>query len=88
MNLISKTALFILTNGRPDNQLTLQTLEKLNCTADIFLVCDDNDKTLSEYIERYGEKVKIFNKNKIKKEMKIDMCDNFNNYLNCVFLII
>lgn len=54
---------FILTHGRPNNQLTLKTLlEKCNYTGQYYLIIDNEDKTANEYYELYGDKVIMFDK--------------------------
>jgi hypothetical protein len=73
---VSDFAVFILTHGRPDNQITLETLRKQGYTGRVVLVIDDEDKTASEYLSRYGEDmVVMFN----KKEMA-DQIDEGNNF--------
>lgn len=68
--------IFILTHGRPDNQKTLRTLGKMRTAYPIYFVCDDGDKTLPAYIERYGqERVMVFSKSEQAKTF--DTMDNF-----------
>lgn len=55
-------AVFILTHGRPDYQLTLQTLQNRGYTGDYYLVVDDQDSTLPEYLANYGDSVIVFDK--------------------------
>lgn len=72
---MSKFAAFILCHGRPDNTPTYQTLRDYGYTGDIYIICDDEDKTLPEYQRMYGtEWVKIFSKTEILK--KFDTMDN------------
>lgn len=61
----SKYALFILTNGRPDNIVTLDTLKRCNYEGDTYLICDDKDSTLEEYQRTYGDMVKVFSKDEV-----------------------
>ena len=68
-----KYAIFILTNGRPDNQITFNTLQKLGVSAPIFLLVDDEDETRNEYIKKYGNIVLTFSKSKTN----VDTFDNF-----------
>ena len=71
-------AAFILTHGRPDNQRTLRTLAASNYTGRWYLVVDDEDVTLPEYLERYGaERVLTFNKPAIAATF--DEGDNFGD---------
>jgi len=69
---------FILTHGRPDNVITLDTLKKTGYTGPIIYVVDNEDQTTGRYIENFGrENVYIFDK---KAEAdKIDEGNNFDN---------
>lgn len=67
---------FILTHGRPDNAITLKTLEKAGYTGKLFFVVDNEDKTLPKYIKNFGtEKVKVFD-----KKYYADNIDEGNNF--------
>jgi hypothetical protein len=70
-----KYAVFILTHGRPDNVVTIKTLRKQGYTGEIYLVCDDEDKTLDQYKKNYGDKVIVFSKSKYSGTF--DVMDNF-----------
>lgn len=59
-------ACFILTHGRPDNQKTLQTLQKQGYTGKTYLIVDNEDKTLSEYQNKY-DNVIVFDKEYVAK---------------------
>ena len=69
-------AVFILSHGRPDNVITYKTLRKQGYTGKIFIICDDEDKTLSQYKEKYGQEVIVFSKSNY--EGKFDKMDNFS----------
>lgn len=57
-------AVFILTNGRPNNQISFQTLRRCGYTGKIWFCLDDCDLTIQEYINNYGaDNVVIFDKN-------------------------
>lgn len=57
-------AIFILTHGRPDNQYTIHALDKAGYTGRYYLVLDDTDETIQDYIDLYGaDKIWIFDKN-------------------------
>jgi len=57
-------AVFICTHGRSDKQLTLDTLLKAGYTGEWYLVLDDTDKTIQQYIDNYGvEHIIVFDKN-------------------------
>lgn len=69
-------AVFILTHGRPDNQKTLSTLKKCGYTGKIYFIVDNEDKTASKYIQKFGaENVKIFD-----KQYYADNTDEGNNF--------
>lgn len=69
-------AIFILTHGRPDNVITLETLKKCGYTGKVFLVIDNEDKRAEEYFERYGRKMVI----QFDKKKYADECDECNNF--------
>lgn len=71
-----KSAVFILSHGRPDRVKTVRLLEKGNYTGDWYIVCDDEDETLTEYIEKYKDKVIVFSKEEAKD--LFDLMDNTN----------
>ncbi len=74
--MINDFAVFILTHGRPDNVITLKSLNKSNYTGRLFFIIDNEDKTASRYIENFGvENVIIFDKKKYATET-----DNGNNF--------
>ena len=62
MKTTRKFAVFIVTNGRPDNIKTLQTLQKTGYTGKTYLVIDSEDKKADEYHKRYGDMVLQFDK--------------------------
>jgi hypothetical protein len=68
---------FIISHGRPDNIKTLKTLKKCGYTGPIYIVCDDLDKSLDQYIKKFGDMIKVFDKQKIANQT--DQGDNFNN---------
>ena len=56
---------FILTNGRPENQYTLRSVLRRGYTGRYYFVVDDEDPTLGRYLELYGDKVVQFSKSEI-----------------------
>ncbi len=69
---------FIISHGRPDKVITLRTLKKCGYTGPLFIVCDNEDKTVEQYRANYGaEKVIVFDK--LAYAEKVDSCDNFQN---------
>ena len=76
MSTQSDFAIFILTHGRPTNVKTMATLKDAGYTGRLYLVVDDEDKTLDKYIANFGkDRVVVFN----KKEMA-DQVDEGNNF--------
>jgi len=70
-------ACFILTFGRPDKVLTIKTLRDQGYTGKIYLICSDDDKSLSLYKDKYGGDVIVFSKKDYKG--KFDIGDNFDD---------
>jgi hypothetical protein len=69
-------AVFILTHGRPDNVVTVKTLEKCGYTGRLYIVCDNEDKTIDRYRQNFGaERVIVFD-----KKAEADACDEGNNF--------
>jgi hypothetical protein len=68
---------FIISHGRHDKIVTLKTLAKRGYTGPLFIVCDNEDKTLVEYRNNYGSKLLVFDK--LSYAQKVDSCDNFQN---------
>lgn len=66
---------FIVTHGRPDRVITIKTLRKQGYTGKIYLIVDDEDKSISEYKKIYGDQVLIFSKQKY-----INLTDDGDNF--------
>lgn len=72
---------FIMTFGRADNIKTYKTLMEYEGTSfnqDFYLICSDDDKKLQDYIDKFGDRVLIFNKKKMIPYL--DKADNFEKY--------
>lgn len=54
-------AVFIISHGRPEKQKTLRALAKAGYTGPLYIICDDEDKTLPRYKELY-DNVIVFKK--------------------------
>ena len=76
-------AAFILTHGRPENVKTYRTLRSGGYTGRIVLIVDDQDESLREYQDRFGEDVFTFSKSEIAKEF--DEFDNFTKRNTVVY---
>jgi hypothetical protein len=70
-----KSAVMILTHGRPDRVLTYDTLLKYGYTGEVIIVADNEDKTIAGYKSKFGDKVHVFDKE--EWAAKTDVCDNF-----------
>ena len=56
-------AALILSHGRPDNVATWKNLRRSGWTRPIYIVCDDQDRSINKYIENFGnENVIVFDK--------------------------
>lgn len=62
MKMRNDVAVFILTHGRVNEQISLETLKSLGYTGNIYLIVDDMDEQMAEYQRKYGDKVKVFSK--------------------------
>lgn len=58
----SDFAVFILTHGRPENIVTMKSLERGGYTGKLYIVIDNEDDTADRYRELYGDKVIQFDK--------------------------
>lgn len=76
-------AIFILTHGRANNIITLNTLKKCNYTGKVYIVIDNEDSQQEQYLELYGDSVIIFDKSSI--DGTFDIMDNFNGRNVVVF---
>jgi len=68
---------FILTHGRADRVITFNTLGRCGYTGPVFIVVDNEDKTVDKYRERFGDKVIVFDKLGVANT--IDEGDNFGD---------
>lgn len=71
-------AVFILSHGRPDNVKTYNTLRKCGYTGDIYIIVDNEDKSIEKYKTNFGDKwIKVFD-----KKFMADQVDEGNNFDN------
>lgn len=77
MNMVMNNnfVVFIVTHGRPDRVITINTLRKQGYTGEIYLIVDDEDDSIPEYKKIYGDKVLIFSKQKY-----INLTDDGDNF--------
>ncbi len=69
--------IFILTHGRPHNQITYSTLRRLKYSGELYFVIDNEDSTADEYRRLYGDRVIMFDKLAVSRTF--DEADNFSN---------
>ena len=68
---------FILSHGRHDRVFTYETLKQKGYTGKIFIIVDDEDKTLPLYKKKYSNEIITFSKDLIAKEF--DIGDSFDD---------
>lgn len=73
MSKLDEFAVMVICHGRAENTPTYATLRKYGYTGRILIVCDDQDPDLQNYIDIYGDDVKIFSKDEVVK--KFDTMD-------------
>lgn len=77
-------AVFILSHGRPNNVITLNTLKKCGYTGEWYIVIDNEDKTADEYYKNFGEEhVIMFDKLQIAQTF--DTADTFNDRKTIIY---
>jgi hypothetical protein len=72
---------FILSHARPDRVFTLDTLARAGYTGKTFIIVDDADKSLGDYVERYGDMVLTFS----KESVDFDVGDNLDGRRGVVY---
>lgn len=75
---------FILTHGRPNNVYTVMSLKQANYTGRVIFVVDNEDDTVEEYKNNFGEEnVYVFDKLAISKTF--DTADIFDDRRTIVY---
>lgn len=68
----------ILSHGRANNVVTVDTLNKFGYTGDWFILLDSFDESKDEYVKRFGvERILIFDKQRVMDAPTTDAMDNF-----------
>lgn len=83
INMKRDFCVFILSHGRANNVITFKTLKSYNYTGNVRIICDDEDKSLPEYRDRFGCLVYVFNKETYIK--RTDAGDNFGKRGSVIF---
>ena len=76
-------AVFILTHGRADHIITLDSLNRAGYTGPLYIVIDNEDNQRDRYYELYGDRVVMFDKRAISDTF--DEGDNFENRKTIVY---
>ena len=76
-------AIFIMVHGRPEKNLTYNTLLKCGYTGRIYFVADNLDDKLNEYKRKFGDKVLVFDK--AETAQKYDSGDNSGDLRSTMF---
>lgn len=80
----NKYSVFIISHGRANNQLTVNSLRKCGYNDKIYIIVDNLDKQVDEYIENAnGNEIVIFDKEKIFETC--DTMDNFHNLSSALY---
>ncbi len=69
-------AIFILSHGRANRVVTVETLRKSGYTGEIYIIIDDTDKQADEYFKRYGKNVIVFCKQEEANKSDVMDADN------------
>lgn len=78
-------AVFILSHGRPNQVYTIKTLEQSGYNGKWYIILDNEDKTIDEYIKNYGqEHIVVFDRLAQAENMNFDICDNFTMNRNSI----
>lgn len=76
----------ILSHGRPHDQATVRTLNDFGYTGDWYILLDNEDSSVGEYIRLFGKnKIKIFDKTKLIESGVVDTIDNFGVHGTVVY---
>lgn len=79
-----KYCIFIISYKRADNIKTLTTLKNANVYQDCFIVVADDDEQLTEYIDKYKDKVIVFSKEEAFN--LTDSGDNLPDMIGAVYV--
>lgn len=77
-------AVFILSHGRPNNVITLNTLKKCGYTGKWYIVIDNEDSTADEYYKNFGEE-RVIMFDKLQIAQTFDTADTFNDRKTIVY---
>nr|DAW80034.1 MAG TPA: hypothetical protein [Caudoviricetes sp.] len=77
-------AVFILSHGRPNNVITLNTLKKCGYTGEWYIIIDNEDSTADEYYKNFGEE-RVIMFDKLQIAQTFDTADTFNDRKTIVY---
>jgi hypothetical protein len=76
-------AVFIMVYGRPDKNVTYNTLKRCGYTGKIFLLGDNTDSKIESYKRKYSDELLVFDKKEVSK--KYDAGDNSGDLRSTMF---
>lgn len=76
-------AAFILSHGRPNQVRTYKSLRNCGYTGKIYVIADNEDKQLDQYMANFGNELIVFNKTEYAKH--VDACDNYDKRNSVVY---
>lgn len=78
-------AVFILSHGRPNNVVTINTLQKCGYTGKWYIIMDNEDKTINEYKQNFGEDhIIVFDRISQAANNEFDIGDTFDMGRNTI----
>lgn len=79
-------AIFIITHGHPDKQITYNTLLSCGYSGKIYFVIDNTDVTIQQYIDNYGkDSIIVFDKNYYINSERFDNGTNTPIYACAIY---
>lgn len=76
----------ILSHGRANNVVTVDTLKRFGYTGDWFILLDSFDETKDDYINRFGEEhILVFDKEEVMNDPSTDAMDNFKFHKSIMY---
>lgn len=76
----------ILSHGRPDNVVTVNTLKKFGYTGAWYILLDSFDETADQYRKKFGsEHVVVFDKEEMMNRPTTDAMDNFKFHKSIMY---
>lgn len=82
----SSFCVLILSHGRANNVVTVNTLKRFGYTGKWYILLDSFDDTKDEYVKRFGEEhVLVFDKQALMDDPSTDAMDNFKFHKSIMY---